>query len=292
MHRLFFWRRKRAKASATEFLLPDQIPFSPSKSAREVERLDGQHQALREVIAGNYVAPLAAPTAVLDIGCGTGRWAMEMAVEFPQAQVVGLDLIAPQPEGSLGDGIDAIPANARFMQADATQPLPFSDASFDYVHLCMLYAVLPAANWGPLLGECRRVTRAGGWVESVEALPVSNPTEWVALATITLWFSELLRQRGADPLAALKMPSWFRACGLTNLGSLEVTAADEDDHEDAIRSAGALIDYIRAPVIAAGISTAEQFETIAAQALTAVRYSSKGSGFNTYVVYGQRPDDG
>lgn len=35
------------------------------------------------------------PPAILDIGAGSGRWALDMAKEFPHAEVVGLDLTPP-----------------------------------------------------------------------------------------------------------------------------------------------------------------------------------------------------
>jgi ubiquinone/menaquinone biosynthesis C-methylase UbiE len=284
---LFFWRRHAAPAKPK---LAENVPFMVDHNEREVQRLNGQHFAIQAELGGNFAAPLVGPTAILDVGCGTGRWAMEMAVTFPQAQVVGLDIIPPDPTGSLGLGIDVLPSNATFMQADATQPLPFADASFDYVHLCMLYAVIPVASWVDLVRECIRVVRPGGWVESVEALAFSNPTEKSGMATITLWFSELLRTRGADPLVALKIAGWLSDGGLTQGASREITDnAAEEDPQEAIDAATALVDYLRIPVTAAGIATAELFEKTAAQALADVRYSSRGSGFNTYVTYAQRP---
>jgi ubiquinone/menaquinone biosynthesis C-methylase UbiE len=285
-----WWRFGVRARPSVELVAPERAPFMMSKNEREVQRLNEQHFAIREEMGGNFLAPLVTPNAILDIGCGTGRWAMEMAVEFPQAQVRGLDVVLTDPAASVGLGVDAVPPNVAFIEADATQPLPFPDASFAYVHLCMLYAVIPATAWEQLVRECIRVVQPGGWIESVEALAFSNPTERPGMATITTWFGDLLRLRGADPLVALKMAGWLRDGGLADVTTREITdRATVDDHEEAIAAATALIDYLRAPVIAAGIASADEFAATAERALAEVRRSSVGSGFNTYVTFGQRP---
>src|SRR5262249_20382346 len=56
---------------------------------------DFQHFIVRRVLGGNHQSPLRQPQRILDAGCGTGRWAVEMAAEFPGALVVGLDLVRP-----------------------------------------------------------------------------------------------------------------------------------------------------------------------------------------------------
>jgi SAM-dependent methyltransferase len=71
------------------------IPRLPS----EIDRLDIQHYANRGVVGANYVAPLVRPARILDVGSGTGQWAHELAEEFPDALVVGLDLVRGKPGG-------------------------------------------------------------------------------------------------------------------------------------------------------------------------------------------------
>ena len=44
-----------------------------------------------------YEAPLVNPTAILDVGTGTGIWAIDMADAFPAAEVTGFDIAPIQP---------------------------------------------------------------------------------------------------------------------------------------------------------------------------------------------------
>ena len=44
-----------------------------------------------------YFAPVKAPKKVLDIGTGTGIWAMDFGDEFPEAEVIGTDISPIQP---------------------------------------------------------------------------------------------------------------------------------------------------------------------------------------------------
>lgn len=47
---------------------------------REIERMDLEHRNQRLQLDGKlYICPLTNPTAVLDIGTGSGIWAIEMA---------------------------------------------------------------------------------------------------------------------------------------------------------------------------------------------------------------------
>src|SRR5690348_2801367 len=71
------------------------VPYMLPADMQEINRLDFQHYLLRHAFHGNYAAPIRDPRSILDVGTGTGRWAREMAVQFPSANVIGLDIVLP-----------------------------------------------------------------------------------------------------------------------------------------------------------------------------------------------------
>jgi methylase of polypeptide subunit release factors len=63
-------------------------------------RKDTQHVLLKMLIGSNYLGPVreilgsARKRSVLDVGCGSCSFVLDMAKEFPDAQVIGCD-VAP-----------------------------------------------------------------------------------------------------------------------------------------------------------------------------------------------------
>lgn len=83
--------------------------------AAEQERLDLQSLALTELFNGRlHFAPIAddfTPKRILDVGTGTGAWAMDMGDTYPEARVIGVDLSPIQS--------NAVPPNVHFYIEDA-----------------------------------------------------------------------------------------------------------------------------------------------------------------------------
>lgn len=66
----------------------------------EQDRLDMQHHIFGIALKGElFLAPLPKENLfdVVDVGCGTGIWAMDVADAHPQANVLGFDLSPIQP---------------------------------------------------------------------------------------------------------------------------------------------------------------------------------------------------
>lgn len=109
-------------------------------------------------LGGLHLAPLRRPSQILDIGTGTGIWAIEMADTYPDAQVTGTDLSPIQP--------DLVPPNCVFEIDDATLDWTWDDGHFDFVHVREMFGSI--RDWPAFFAEARRCTKPGGWVEIVE----------------------------------------------------------------------------------------------------------------------------
>ena len=95
----------------------------------EKDRLDLQHHLFTLTFDGAlFICPMAKEKKihrVLDVGTGTGIWAINFADEHSEAEVLGIDLSPIQPE--------FIPPNVIFEVDDAECPWTFSH-KFDYIH--------------------------------------------------------------------------------------------------------------------------------------------------------------
>jgi SAM-dependent methyltransferase len=185
-----------------------KVPYLLAHDVSEQNRLDFQHFFLKGILGKNYLAPLVSPLTILDVGSGTGRWVAEMAQEFPNARVTGIDVApAPPPTTSI---------NAHFVQQDILKGLPFLSASFDYVHARLLVAAIPVAAWPGLLQEYLRVVRPGGWIELFE-----GGTTFVNIGPLTQqylqWWNQVSQQRGIDASYIEQLPSLMATLNMQNI---------------------------------------------------------------------------
>ncbi|KAI0012072.1 S-adenosyl-L-methionine-dependent methyltransferase [Xylariaceae sp. FL0662B] len=94
----------------------------------EQSRLDYQHRLYTQVNNGKLcIAPIDQEVRnVLDIGTGTGIWAIEFGLEHPGARVLGVDLSPIQPAYT--------PPNVTFEICDIEDEWSFSH-KFDFIHM-------------------------------------------------------------------------------------------------------------------------------------------------------------
>ncbi|CVK93037.1 related to methyltransferase [Fusarium mangiferae] len=106
-----------------------------------------------------HLAPIDKnPQKILDIGTGTGIWAIDTADEYPTAEVVGTDISAVQPA--------FMPPNCSFQIDDAQLDCTFKPDEFDFIHIRYLYGAID--DWKKLYRQAFTHVRPGGWVESLE----------------------------------------------------------------------------------------------------------------------------
>ncbi|KAF5258523.1 hypothetical protein FOXYS1_10914 [Fusarium oxysporum] len=112
-----------------------------------------------------YLAPIKDDVQkVLDVGTGTGIWAIDYADEHPNTAVIGTDLSAVQP--------DWVPPNLKFEIDDCTKPWTWNANTFDFVHMRYLFGAI--RDWTALFKEAYNAVKPGGWVESCESEPMTH----------------------------------------------------------------------------------------------------------------------
>jgi len=107
---------------------------------------------------------------VLDVGCGTGGWLIELAKTSPQiALLIGVDISRTMVKDARGQAHDSqVSDRVEFHTMDALRMLEFPDRFFDLVNQRAGASYLRTWDWLKLLQEYRRVSRSGGVIRVTE----------------------------------------------------------------------------------------------------------------------------
>ncbi|EFY84350.1 SAM dependent methyltransferase, putative [Metarhizium acridum CQMa 102] len=98
------------------------------------------------------------PTKILDVGTGTGIWAIDMADAYPSSEIIGTDISPIQPVW--------VPQNLTFEIEDAQLDWTFSPSTFDFIHMRALYGSI--SDWPRLYRQAYTALKPGGWLEDFE----------------------------------------------------------------------------------------------------------------------------
>ncbi|KAF5570365.1 methyltransferase [Fusarium phyllophilum] len=111
---------------------------------------------------GHILHPsMRSPRRILDCGCGPGDWAIEVATQYPDAEVLGID-VSPHmiPENP--------PDNMELQVDDLNGRFTFRSNHFDVVHSQMVAGGIHANRWRSYIRDIFRVLKPGGWCQMVE----------------------------------------------------------------------------------------------------------------------------
>jgi SAM-dependent methyltransferase len=162
------------------YVLPNDEP--------EQDRQDLLHHVRNLVLNGRlFRAPLDDNIQrALDIGTGTGIWAIDFADSFPSAEVTGTDLSPIQPSW--------VPPNLRFVVDDAESQWLYSPSKpFDFIHARDLGGAI--ADWPRLMHQSYEHLRPGGWIELQEfEVMLRSDDDSIRLAPALCEFLERLTQ--------------------------------------------------------------------------------------------------
>ncbi|KAJ6120370.1 hypothetical protein N7523_004650 [Penicillium sp. IBT 18751x] len=106
-----------------------------------------------------HEAPIENPQNILDLGTGTGIWALDIAEKFPQAHVIGNDISPIQPNWSL--------PNVEFIVENIEETWLYKPNHFDFIHARLLAGCI--ADWPAFIKTIYKHVRPGGYFEIQES---------------------------------------------------------------------------------------------------------------------------
>ncbi|KAK8237765.1 methyltransferase domain-containing protein [Phyllosticta capitalensis] len=262
---------------------------------KELERLNMMHFMFRKVLGDKiYRAPISKNTKrVLDIGTGTGIWAIEMGDEFPEAEIFGNDLSPEQPSW--------VPTNVRF-HVDDVEDTWYYEKKFDFIF--SRYMVSSIGDWPKLVKNIYDNLEPGGWAEfqDFDLLYYSdddsmNPNTEI-YKWIMLWL-EASRKIGRDPRPGPQLEGWMKEQGFVNVRHERIKfpigpwPKDKDKKELGMFNLMQTLEGLEAYTLRLFTQVhgwrREEIDVVVAKVRSEIMSRWLHSQFDLHVVYGQKP---
>ncbi|CAI6089231.1 unnamed protein product, partial [Clonostachys chloroleuca] len=165
---------ERVNSSSTSTSLGHNDPFQLDTPRKEIK---AEHTIFCQLENGKlFRAPIDEPHKVLDIGSGSGEWALNLLEKYPNTEVVMMDINPPQRH--------KVPSRCKIYIDDANSPWTFRPSEFDLVHIRGLAGCIQ--DWPALFRQVSGSLREGGYVEFCDTtLPKkSSDDEWLQCSRI------------------------------------------------------------------------------------------------------------
>ncbi|WQF85851.1 Putative S-adenosyl-L-methionine-dependent methyltransferase superfamily [Colletotrichum destructivum] len=137
-----------------------KVDYWGPNDEKQNEGLDINHYCMTMFLGDKlFLSPVGKTShMVLDVGTGTGIWAIDFADEFPSAEVIGVDVSPIQPGW--------VPPNCKFQIDDIEQPWTWPADYFDFIHIRNLEGCV--SDWQAVYEQAYRCTKPGGYIEVKE----------------------------------------------------------------------------------------------------------------------------
>jgi len=178
----------------------------------EQDRLNLQHQLWLMTLQGQLsLAPRKRePHHVLDIGTGTGAWALDYALENPTAAVIGSDLSPIRPS--------FVPVNCSFEVEDFEDEWVY-EQQFDLIHGRLLLSCL--ANPKQMFEQAFKQLAPGGYLEMQDCdFPAVTSDDSMSGTNLGKWFSDMVAGAaalGRDLGIVKHYKQWMEEIGFLNV---------------------------------------------------------------------------
>ncbi|KAI8667759.1 hypothetical protein NCS55_00798700 [Fusarium keratoplasticum] len=227
-----------------------------------------------------HLSPLPKyPKTILDLGTGTGIWAVDMAELYPSARIIGVDLFPLQTK--------IVPPNVRFKIDNVEVEWRWGESIFDFIHAREL--TMTIYDWPNLVQEVYRALKPGAYFEISGFIPDFRSDDGTlpkdsAYVKEPIRWKRYLEEAGFDNVVerALKLPMgpWPSNPHLQKIGNFELLNWRDQ----------AMTTFRNMCQNALG-GDQTYYREILAQAETEVLNPNMHSYMPFYVVYGRKPLD-
>ncbi|KND88469.1 Phosphomethylethanolamine N-methyltransferase [Tolypocladium ophioglossoides CBS 100239] len=263
---------------------------------REMDRNDLQHCKFTLLMDDKlFIAPIVDnPQKILDLGTGSGIWAIDVADQFPSAKVIGVDTAPVQP--------NMLPPNLVFEVDDVESDWLWPESSFDFIHGREL--IMAIRDWPRLVRQAFNHLKPGGYLQLAGSHPAFQSDDgtlpadsaYVEMANIYFDMSERI---GASGHEVLQWKHYLEEAGFEDVHQrLYKIPTNPWPRDQRLKNVGAFeLSHFRneiANVFARGYQQILQgdpayFAVLLARARKEVLDRGMHSWVPFYVVYGRRP---
>ncbi len=279
---------------------PDQTyPVDPEHAA-ELTRLMLQDRIVTECMGGLFPEgqTILDGGRLLDLACGPGGWALEVAFAYPTIEVIGVDISQQVIEYARAQAWSRGLDNAHFFVNDITRSLDFPDHSFDLINGRFLCIFMRPEAWPLLLAECRRLLKPGGTIRLTEGEP--PVTTSAAFQTCWRYVTQALKlagqsfsvdgyQLGITPL----LPRLVRQAGFVDLrlrsSSIECSSGTPA-HYSFFKDFFIALELVQPFLVKLGIAPSEELERLYQQAVAEMQQEDFCAVGHLLTVCGQQPE--
>jgi SAM-dependent methyltransferase len=229
---------------------------------RENERLQDQAGTLVELLHADTAYP--AGSTVLEAGCGVGAQTVTLAARSPEARFTSVDVSAESVAAAERRVHDAGLTNVEFGQADIFD-LPFAPASFDHVFVCFVLEHLSRPVEAlRLLGDLIRPDGTITVIEGDHGSAYFHPDSEAARAAIACQI-ELQAAAGGNALIGRELYPLLTRAGFDAVAVSPRMVYVDSSRPELVegftrRTFTAMIEGVREPALAAGLSDAARFD--------------------------------
>ncbi len=287
---------------ALQDLSPDQEENTyvlDAESSAEMARLMRQEHLLTSGMGGVFPEQidLNGIEQVLDLACGPGGWALEVAYTYSDMRVVGVDISERMIKyANIQAKVQHRP-NVSFQVMDILKPLDFPANSLDLVNARLISTLVPRDKWPFLFAECLRVLRPGGIMRLTEVnLGLSNKPSFEKTFHLCL---QMLHRVGMSfspsgiyHTTVQMLPSFFRQAGLTIQGNrahfIEFSASTEA-RDSFYHDCVMMFQLVEPIVVKTGVATLEDWRNLYQKGLAEMYQEDFCAAWMLLTVWGSKP---